>query len=224
MKRFQLTAEKRDHMGHQAKKVRTEGKIPGTVYGKNVTSVSVSIPQEAFETLYKEAGETGVIELVIGQEKRPVLVHTIQRDARSGAMVHIEFHQVNLSETVHANVPLRLVGESPAVLDKSGVLLTLLSEIEVEALPMDLPEAIEVDVSALAAVDSEIKVSDLPVPAKVTFVTDGAAAVVRIGALVSKESVEEAAAPVAAATPEGEAAPAEGATEPAAEAEKTEEK
>jgi len=141
---------------------------------------------------------------------KPVLVHHVQRDPVRNTILHVEFHQVDLKEKVHANVPLSLVGEALAVTQKVGVLLSLLSEIEVEALPTDLPEKIEVDVAALAEVGQELKVSDLHVPSGVTVLSDATISVVKVGELVSKEAEEQAAAEVAAA--EEAAAPAEGET------------
>ncbi|MCX6791591.1 MAG: 50S ribosomal protein L25 [Candidatus Gottesmanbacteria bacterium] len=160
MKKYSLTAQPRDIVGRKVKQLRMQGAIPATVYGKNVKSVSVSVGAEAFAKVYKEAGETGLVELLInnGEKQtaglpagRPVLVHTLQRDPVSNHLLHIEFHQVDLKEKVHTKVPLLLTGDAPAVVGKLGVLLTLIDEVEVEALPTDLPEKLTVDVSKLAS-------------------------------------------------------------------------
>jgi large subunit ribosomal protein L25 len=231
MKKYTLTAETRDLLGRKVKNLRKLGRIPATVYGKNVKSVSVSVARDAFEKVVAAAGETGLVELAVGKDLRPVLVHTIQKDPVSNQLLHIEFHQVDLKEKVHAKVPLELVGDAPAVIGKLGVLLTLLDEVEVEALPMDLPEKLTVDVSKLKDVNQEVKVSELNVPAGVTVLTDKEQLVVRVGALISKEAEAEAAAEAAAkaaaaaeaaaATPAPGATPAEGA--PTAEAVKPQE-
>ncbi|MCX6793945.1 MAG: 50S ribosomal protein L25 [Candidatus Gottesmanbacteria bacterium] len=220
MKKYSLTAEIRDIFGRKVKQLRTLGRIPATVYGKNVKSVSVVVSAEAFDKVYTEAGETGLVELSVGRDIRPVLVHTLQKDPVSNHLLHIEFHQVDLKEKVHAKVPLELTGDAPAVVGKIGVLLTLIDEVEVEALPTDLPEKITVDVSKLAEVNREVKVSELKIPAGVTVLTDKDQSVVRVGALISKEAEAEAAAEAAeaaaaaaeaaAATPPAGGAPAEG--------------
>jgi large subunit ribosomal protein L25 len=174
-----------------------------------------------FEKLYKDAGETGLVELAVGKDLRPVLVHTLQKDPVSNQLLHIEFHQVDLKEKVHAKVPLELVGDAPAVVGKVGVLLTLIDEVEVEALPTDLPEKLTVDVSKLAEVNQEVNVGDLTVPSGVTVLTAKDQSVVRVGALISKEAEAEAAAEAAkaaaaaaeaaaAATPAAGETPAEG--------------
>lgn len=199
MKKYSLKADIRDIVGRKVKQLRKSGQIPATVYGKNVKSISVSVLADAFEKVYQEAGETGLVELSVGGDTRPVLVHTLQRDPVSNRLLHIEFHQVDLKEKVHAKVPLELTGDAPAVIGKVGVLLTLIDEVEVEALPTDLPEKLTVDVSRLADVNQEVKVGELKIPSGVTFLTDKDQSVVRVGALISKEAEAEAAAEAAAA-------------------------
>ena len=198
MKKYTLTAEPRDLVGRKVKNLRKFGKIPATVYGKNVKSISVSVALDAFEKMFEESGETGLLELMVGKDLRPVLVHSLQKDAVSNQLLHIEFHQVDLKEKVRAKVPLEFIGSAPAVAGKIGVLLTLLDEVEVEALPMDLPEKLTVDVSKLADVNQEVKVGDLVMPSGVAVLTDIAQSIVRVGALISKEAEAEAAAEAAA--------------------------
>lgn len=210
MKKYALTADVREIVGRKVKQLRAIGKIPATVYGNKVKSVSVTVSSDAFEKIYKEAGETGLVELSVGRDMRPVLIHTLQKHPVSNQLLHIEFHQVDLKEKVRANVPLELVGDAPAVSTKVGVLLTLIDEVEVEALPMDLPEKLSVDVSNLKDVDQEVKVGELTVPAGVTVLTDKDQSVVRVGALISKEAEAEAAAEAAKAA----AAAAEAAASP----------
>jgi large subunit ribosomal protein L25 len=201
MKKYSLTANPRDIVGRKVKQLRAQGQIPGTVYGKNVKSVSIAVQSSAFDKVYKAAGETGLVELAVGKDMRPVLVHTLQRDPVSNQLLHIEFHQVDLKEKVHTKVPLVLTGDAPAVVGKIGVLLTLIDEVEVEALPTDLPEKLNVDVSKLADVNQEVKVGELKVPSGVTVLTTKDQSVVRVGALISKEAEAEAAAEAAAAAP-----------------------
>lgn len=226
MKKHSLNATTRDLLGRKVKNLRQQGLLPATVYGKTVKSVSITVKQDEFENVYKEAGETGLVELTVDNNQRPVLVHSVQVHPITQTPLHVEFHQVDLKEKVHANVPVVLVGEAKAVADKIGVLLKLLDEVEVEALPTELPEKIEVDVSSLAEVNQEFKVSDLNIPTGVTLVSDPSIVVVKIGALVTKEAEAEVKAEEAAAAEAAlEAAPpVEGEAAPAAEAEKPAEK
>lgn len=225
MKKHTLTATKRDLLGRKVKKLRASGQLPATVYGKKVKSISVAVAEEAFAKTYGEAGETGLVELVVGGDIRPVLVHHVQKNPVTGAILHVEFHQVDLKEKVHANVPLVLVGESPAVVEKRGVILTILDEVEVEALPTDLVDRIEVDVKGLSEVNQEVKIADLKIPKGLTILSDASLTVVKIGSLITKEAQEEAAAEAAKAAAAAEAAPpAEGEAVPPAEGEKPAEK
>ena len=209
MKSHSLAAKKRTETGRKVKALRNAGIVPATVYGKKSESVSISIDGATFAKTYRQTGETGLIELSIDGQIVPVLIPSVQRDPVKDTILHVEFYQVNLKEKVKTNVPIVSLNDAPAVVQKLGVLLMLLSEVEVEALPADLPEKIEVDVSGLAEVDQELKVSDLHPQSGVTIITDGSLPVVKIGALVSKEAEEQAASEAAAATPaEGESATA----------------
>lgn len=198
MKKHTLNVVKRDIKAIKAATLRREGSVPATVYGKKVESVSLSVKLSDFIHVYGEAKETGLIELHIGGSVHPVLIHHVQRNPVKDVILHVEFHQVDLKEKVRANIPLVLIGEAPAVSQKLGVVLSLLSEVEVEALPTDLPEKLDVDVSHLSAVDEELKVSDIQMPASVTLLTDSAVVVAKIGELVSKAAEEQAAADAAA--------------------------
>lgn len=199
MKIHTLTATSRTVTGRKVKRLRQEKKIPATVYGKGVKSISITLSRDDFEQVYAKAGETGLVELAVGSEKRPVLIHTVQRHPVSDALLHIEFHQVDLKEKVHAKIPIELIGESPAVIQRLGVLLTVLDTIEVEALPADLPEKITVDTSMLTEVNQELNVNDLTIPSRVTVLTDSGLTVVKVGPLVTKEAEAQAAAETAAA-------------------------
>lgn len=221
MKKYTITATTRDILGRKVKQLRKTGHIPATVYGKNVKSASVGVEALEFEKMHKQAGETGLIELTLGKDVRPVLINTVQRHPVTGQILHIEFRQVDLKENVKANVPLALVGEAKAVVDKLGVLLTILDSVEVEALPTDLPEKIELDVSGLAQVGEELKVKDLRSPSGVTIQTDAELTIVKVGSLVSREAEEQAAEEASKAAAVAAEAPAEGAE---AEAETGEEK
>ena len=220
MKKHTLTASKRDVVGRKVKKLRASGQMPATVYGKKVASVSIVVAADAFSKTYGEAGETGLVELSVDGSLRPVLIHSVQKHPVTGAILHVEFHQVDLKEKVHANVPLVLIGESPAVLEKKGVLLTILDEVEVEALPTDLVDKIEVDVKILSEVNQEIKIGDLKIPVGLTVLTDATLTVVKVGSLITREAEAEVAAEAAKAAEAATAAEgAEGEKTPTTEGE-----
>ncbi|MBI4067601.1 50S ribosomal protein L25 [Candidatus Gottesmanbacteria bacterium] len=215
MDKITLSAQKRSVVGKKVRRLRKEGMLPANVYGKKVKSAAVTVSLADFDKVYKKAGETGLIELKVGGEIRPVLIHNIQLDPVKMSPMHADFYQVDLKEKVAANVSIELVGEAPAVAAKTGVLLTLLDEIEVEALPRDLPEKIIVKVDHLSVVDQVVKVSDLMVDKAVKILTPLDREVVKVAPLVSKEAEkmaaeEEAAKAAAAAEAAAAAGPAEG--------------
>lgn len=219
MKKQQLRAEKRKISGKKVKNLRKQGIMPANIYGKSVKSLAVQLPLKDFEAVFKEVGETGLVELSVeGEEKtRPILIHNVQLNPISSLPVHADFFQVDLKEKVTAMVPLEIISEAPAVKDKKGVLLHPLNEIEVEALPADLPEKIEVDISLLSEVGQEIKVGNLKAPSGVTILSGGELVVCKIGPLVTAEMEaeikKEEAAAAAVAEAAVEAAPVEGAAE-----------
>lgn len=236
MEQTPLSAQKRTVLGRKVKQLRKDGIIPAHVFGHKVKTVHVQVKAGEFHKVFEKAGETGIISLSVDSEKRPVLIRNLQIHPVTDEPLHIDFYQVNLTEKVKVNVPLEIVGEAPAVEKKIGLLLTPVSEVEIEALPADLPENIEVDISNLSEIGNEIKVKDLNVDrTKVEVLTDEELVVAQIGELVTKEmealeaEVEAEQAEAAAETPaegeekpEGEA-PAEGA-EPKAEEKPPEEK
>lgn len=199
MKKYSITVEKRTIAGRKVKQLRSQGIVPANIYGKKEQSVAVQTDRKEFEKVFSQAGETGIIELHIGSEVKPVLIQNIQIHPVTRHILHTDFRQVDLKEKIHAKIPLELIGQSPAVAQNTGVLLELLNEIEVEALPTELPEKISVDISGLVEVDQNIKVGSLQIPAEVTLLTDKETEVVKIGALVTKEAEQEAKADEAAA-------------------------
>lgn len=218
MKKFVLKVEKRTVLGKKIKKLRKEGILPANIYGKEMESLAVQLPYKEFEAVYKEAGETGLVDVQVEGKTRPVLIHNVQIDRMTRLPLHADFFQVNLKEKVKTMVPLVIMGEPKAVTEQIGLLMQPISEVEVEALPADLPEKIEVNVENLANIDDQIVISDLKVPSEVTVITDAGQVVVKIAELVSKEAEAEAQADAEAA----EAEKAEGAEESTENAEAVE--
>jgi large subunit ribosomal protein L25 len=214
-KTFSLTVQPRTITGHHTKALRKSGTIPATIYGKGMQSLTVSLPTDTFAKTYKEAGETHIINVSTGEATYPVLVHSVQINPVTRAILHVEFYKVNLKEKLKAQVPVHITGQSQAVKDGKGTILTLVNEIEIEALPTDIPEFLSVDVSPLSEVNAELKVKDLPVPTGVTVLTDMELPVVKVGAVLVE--VEKTPAPT---TEAAESAPVP--EEPAASAEKAE--
>lgn len=223
MNRIPLKASERIILGKQVNKLRKKGLIPGHVFGKNLETEHVSVNKADFVKVLKEAGETGLVDLKIGEEKiRPVLIRQVQVDPVRGEMLNIDFYQVNLTEKTKVNVPIILIGEEPeAVHSGEAVVIQPMMEVEVEALPTDLPEKIEVDITPLKAIDDAILVSQLNVPGEVTILAEPESVVVKLDKAITEEMqklLEEQAAEAAAAT-EATAATEAAAVEEGAEGE-----
>ncbi len=169
----QLKVEKRKITGRKVKKLRGEGILPANIYGKKIKSLAVQLPLKDFLPVYKKVGEIGIVEVkVVGEEKpRPTLIHNVQLHPVTDKPLHADFYQVDLKERVTTNIPVELVGESPAVAQKIGVLIQPLTEIEIEALPTDLPEKFTVDVSKLEKIDDAFRVGDIKPPTGVEILT-----------------------------------------------------
>lgn len=215
MDRLSLKAEERNILGKQVKKLRLNGFIPAHVFGNKVETEHVSVKQADFNKVYREAGETGLIDLRIGEEKvRPVMIRGLQFDPLKGTPLHIDFYQVNLKEKVTVPVPLELIGDEPEKVGSGeAVVIQPMSEVEVEALPTEIPEKIKVDISSLKEIDDVILVSALQVPEGVTILADPEAVVAKLDTAISEETqrlMKEEAEQQAAAQAEGEEAPTEG--------------
>ena len=218
MQKHILTVTKREVVGKKVKNLRKKGIIPANVYGKGIEPVAVQVSLADFEATYKQTGASGLVELHVGTDVRPVLIHEIQRDYLTQAITHADFYQVNLKEKVKTMIPVILIGEAAAIAEKTGIVLQTLNEVEVEALPADLPEKYELDVTSLAALDDQLTVADLAKVKDVEILTGETEMIVKIAPLVSAEAVEQAAEEAAAT----EEAKVEGAEEAAESAAKTE--
>lgn len=203
MKRPNLSATMRTLLGKKVKKLRREGILPANVYGKDVPSTALQVNLKEFIDIYKEVGETGLVDLEVDGQKRPVLIKNVQFEFRNNTPLHADFYQVNLKEKVKTMVPIELVGEAKAVAENIGTLIHPLSEIEVEALPTNLPEKIEVNIENLANIDDHILVSDIQVPEGVTVLTDPGQVIAKISEIVVEETPQPEAEEGATESAEG---------------------
>jgi large subunit ribosomal protein L25 len=212
MNRISLTADKRELTGRKVQRLRNGGILPGNIYGNGIDSLSVQVPLKEFQAVFAKAGETGLIDLTVGGENRPVLVHEISYNPVSDLPVHVDFHQVNLKEEVTANVPVELTGESPAEKQGIGTVVQIVNEIAVSALPDQIPQEFVLDISNLTQVDQQITLADLNYDkehVKIDVENPDEMVLVKVDELTKEEVVVEAPAVEGA---EGEAAPAEGET------------
>jgi large subunit ribosomal protein L25 len=196
---FQLSAEPRSIVGKKVRFLRRQGVVPGNVFG-HTASTAIQLTDRDVEHTIRRAGRTQLISLAIaGGESTTVILRDWQRHPYKGNLLHVDFYRVMMTETLRMDVPIRVVGEAPAVRLTGGTPFQPLASLAVECLPGDIPETIDVDISGLMADDDSIFVRELTVPSGVTVVTDGDEMVVKIMAARVQADVAEA--------PEGEAAP-----------------
>lgn len=205
MNKHTLKAEKRKILGQKVKTLRKEGVLPANIYGKKVKSLAIQVSMVEFQKIYKEVGETGIVEIIVNSSKRPVLVNNVQMHPVTDVPIHIDFLQIDLKEKVTADVPVDLIGESPAEKSGLGTVVQQINEIEVEALPTDLPEKFEIDLSKLTKVDMAVLVKDLEVDKKkVEIKSDIEQIIVKVEPLRKEEEVIVPVEEEEGATEEGE--------------------
>lgn len=225
MDRQKLKVNKRTVFGNKVRKLRREGILPANIYGKNVKSLAIELPMKEFLTVYKDVGETGLVDLQVDGQIRPVLISSAQLHPVSDIPIHIDFRQVDLKEKIMATVPIELSGESPADKSGIGILVQQLTEIEVEALPTDLPEKLIADISRLENVDDAVLVSDLAVDrTKVEIQAEPSQIVAKVEPPTKEEEVAPAPEPVAEGEVPAEGTPAEESAEQPAATEGAEDK
>jgi large subunit ribosomal protein L25 len=167
METLSLTATKRTVKGKTVAKLRKDGKLPAVLYGNNQASADIEINGREFAKVFKQAGESTLINLSLEGKSQPVIVQEVQNHYLTDKPIHVDFYAVNMTQIMKATIPLHFVGESMAVKASAGILVKNLSEVEVECLPGDLPHEIEVDISSLNTFEDAIHVSDLKVSDKV---------------------------------------------------------
>jgi large subunit ribosomal protein L25 len=199
-----LQISPREVTGKATKKLRKSGIIPANISGHKEESQTVQVEALAFEALRRAHGATGLITLRLSGSERvqTALVRRVQRDPRSGKILHIDFSRVSLTERITMKVPLRFVGEAPGVKDEGGVFLHLLDNLEVECTASDIVDYIEVDIAPLTEIDSMLHAEDVQLPTNFTLITDPKESIAKIAATRAEkveEVVEETAAPAAPA-------------------------
>ncbi|MGB9882984.1 MAG: 50S ribosomal protein L25 [Microgenomates group bacterium] len=175
-----LKVSPRTITGKKVKKLRNQGLIPANIYGTDFKSQAVSVNFKDFIKAYKVAKETSIVYLDLEGKEIPALIKNVQKHPINDQILHIDFRKVDLKKKIITEVPVKIVGESPAVKDLGGVLLTQTETILVEALPEDIPQEIEVDISLLKEIGQEIKVVDLAKSEKYQIKTNADKVVVSV--------------------------------------------
>jgi large subunit ribosomal protein L25 len=202
MEKVVLNATKRDVVGKQVKALRREGKLPAVIYGRHTEPVNINLDAHSASLTLGRLTPSSLVTINVDGTEYPSLVREKQRDYIKNRLLHVDFLAVSMTELLRTNVNVHFVGVSPAVKDFNAVLVKNLEELEVECLPTDLPESIEVDISAMTKPGEGIRVRDVQISDKIRILNDSDTMV----AVATFAKVEEEAAAVPGAetvTPTG---------------------
>lgn len=190
MEKIILEAKKRTLTGKKVKEVRRSGYIPAIIYGREIEPTPISLEKLSSSQILNKVSGSTILTLSVDGSEYSTLVREVQRDHIKNEFLHLDFLAVSLSEKLRTNVSLTLIGEAPVLEEFDALIVAGISEVEVECLPQDLPETIQVDVSGLAEIGAAIYLKDIPVPENVEFLTD-LEELVAVASAVKEEVVEE---------------------------------
>ena len=191
-KQVELSAEKRTVLGKQVKQLRRQGWTPGVMYGHRYESVPLKFEMRELQRLLSETGGSQLVGIKIKGQSQPetALVRDVQRDPIRQTILHVDFYRVQMTERLTTEIPLELIGESPVAERNEGILLQGISSIEVECLPGDLVDAIEVDLSDLVELDQALYVRDLAIPSGIDVLTEANEMIVHVVPIAEEEVFE----------------------------------
>lgn len=192
MNHIKLEGQKRTLFGNKAKTLYRTNEVPAIIYGKIEKPVAVQVNVKSFSNVYKESGETKVIDLTIDGQTFNVLVQDLDIHPVTRKLRNIDFKAVDLTATTTAMVPVTLTGEAPVVKTDNGLVSLQVEELEIEALPEKIPASIIIDISAMVSLEDNIFVKDIKENADYKIITDKDTVVV----VVETESKEEVSATV----------------------------
>lgn len=191
--RVTLEAKPRDVVGKKVRQLRRDGWVPAVVYGQR-EPITIQLENGPLRRVLRAAGTSDLLDLAIGDDHRMVLVRDIQQHVTRGDLIHVDFLEVNMLNSVTATADLVPINKSRPEIDGEGITLLELRSVDIEALPDDLVSEIEVDLSVLQEIADQITVGQLSPPPGVTILTDPATLVARIQlprAVVEEEEEEE---------------------------------
>ena len=174
--KINLTLDERELQGKKVRKLREQGIVPAVVYGHGTDPVNVQAAYNVVEKVVREAGRHTPVHLTIGSKKKIAMIKDVEKSPATAMIQHVSFHAVKQNEPVTADIPIRLVGEGESEAEKAGlIVLQALDKVEVRALPLNLPEALEVSVAGLQEVGDHVTLGDITLPEGVELVehTDG---------------------------------------------------
>ncbi len=191
---MEISANTREILGKKVKVLRRQGLTPANLFGNKIEPLTLQCDTAELQRLLTHGGRTGIISLTLDKQKksRNVMVREIQREPRTGRLLHVDFYQVKMDEKVRVNIPIVTIGEPPALKQKENYLAQELNELSIECLPDVIPNQIEVDVSTLEESDQSIHVEDITLDEGITVHNTPDQLVVKISTrFAEKEEIEE---------------------------------
>ncbi len=206
MEAIVISANTRNVYGKKLDTVRSNGQLPGIVYGNKKDNQSVVVDSKEFNKAFIHAGHSTIVALKVDSDtSENVLIHDVDHDPLTNAIRHIDFFRINMNKAIRTAVPLHFLGESPAVFQQEGTLFKNIEEIQVETLPANLPSHIEVDISILDDFSKAIHVSDIIVGEGVELLDDPEQLICKVEPPRSEEEIAALDEEIGDAIPEGEA-------------------
>lgn len=184
---MELAVQKREQLGRGVHALRTRHLIPAELYGKGIANVHLAVPEKDFKKVFKEAGENTIVNIIVDGKKYPAFIYDVSYDGVTDEILNIDFYQVRMDEKIKIGVPIEFIGIAPAVKSKNGILVKALQELEIEALPSDIPHNIPVNITTLEDIGQSLYVKDVSVPEKVRVLVAPDTVVVTITAQVTEE-------------------------------------
>jgi large subunit ribosomal protein L25 len=212
--KIEIKIDKREVLGKKVKFLRNKGIVPVHLFGHNVDSLALQGDAATLGKIISQAGKTRLIDLKVGRSQKThnVMVREVQRDPIRGSLIHVDFYEVNMAEKIRVEVPVAIVGESPALKIRENMLYQTLSSLTVECLPDKMPDRVPVDISIIQEVEQAVHVKDISIP-DVTILNDPDLVIAKVSLrpievveeVKPAEAAVEGAEAVAAAAEGGEA-------------------
>ncbi len=188
--KIELNAKYRDLLGSKVKKLRRDGYVPAVLYGKGQESLPLQVSLKDFSKALKMAGESTLVYINVGGQSYPTIIHDVASDSLTDGILHADFYKVRLDEKIKTNVPVVFVGESSAVKDLGGIFVRNINELEVEALPQNLPHEIAIDITSLKNFGDQILVKDIDLGAGVKIEATAETIVATVQEPMSEEELK----------------------------------
>src|SRR3989338_882795 len=187
---MEIQVQKREKFGKQTASLRRENLIPAELYGHGIENLHLVVSKKDFLKVFKKAGENTVLDLLIDNEKRPVLIYNVSSSPLTDEILNVDFYQVRLDQKIQLEIALNFLGEAPGV-NLGGILVKALQEVEVETSPLNIPSAFDVDLTKLVKIGDAIYVKDLKVSEGVKILIDPETVVATLTEPVSEEKEAE---------------------------------